>query len=156
ATGRVVGINEGADSKLGAGDTGDDFIPERKRRHRATEALKVIGHLRFPEEEAALGVERHEVRIRGRKEEPAAQHASTTIHFGRIIGIDHLATTLILPNDAPAASVKRKDAAQHTGRVHHAIHDEWSGLKRPATWYLERPPRLQPAHVLRHDVLEGR
>src|SRR5206468_9207616 len=129
---RVVGVNEGADSKLGAGDTGDDFTFERKRRHRAAEALEMVGHLGFPNGKAALRVERHQVSVSGSEENSAAEHGYTAVHFGRIIRIDRLAAALILPNDAAAASVQRKDAAKHTRRVHDAIHNEWGRLERPA------------------------
>src|SRR5215471_15126406 len=55
---RIVGIDKAADSKLGAGDAGDDLVPQRQWGHRTAEALQMIGHLGFPEWEAAFRVKR--------------------------------------------------------------------------------------------------
>ncbi len=148
----VEGLDEAANAELGAGDAEDHLVFDHQRRHGRRVAALVVLERDVEQHGAGLHVERHQVRIEGRHEQPIAQHAEAAID--RAATQNHLVRqfTPVSPDLAARPRVDGPRVIVEAGDVDHAVDHNRRRLEGAEHTGLKRPLRRELMDVLRRDL----
>ena len=139
---------------LAAGHADHHFVLHDERRDRRRIPLFIVLERDVPDDLAGSGVERDQVGVERRHEQPAAQHREAAVHraaAGAQIGRERPA---IAPERLAGFRIERPGDVVRAGGIEHAVVDEGGRLQRAEGSGLERPLMGKPLHVLRRDLGE--
>ena len=144
-----------ANPELAAGDAGDDLVLHRQRR--AGDAEPCIGSATCTSQSSApvRGVERQERRVQRADEHPIAEHRDAAVERIDLVRVADLLRPLIAPDLPAGGGVERDDRPRPAAGVHDAVDDERHRLEHRTARQLTRPRRLQPAGIVRGDLLQA-
>ena len=112
-------------------------------------ALHRVGNLRFPEQRAAAGIQRHQRGIERSEEDAVSQDSDAAIEAVAFVGIHHFLRPLILPDLASGSRIQREHLSGRPGGVHHSVHDDWHRLHNTVAGHRHGPLSLKLGHIRR-------
>ena len=152
----VVGVerlDEAANAVLASVGADQHFALDHRRCHRLRVPLVGIGDLRFPEQLAGLGIERHQLGVDGAHVELAFGDGDAAIVVSAAYGDDRTQLVLVVPEFLAGRRVDGVDVIERGRQKHHAVVDDRRGLHRLQHRGLEHKRGLEPGDVLGVELL---
>ncbi len=143
-----------------AGHAGDHFSADDDRARRVAVSQLRVGHGHVPHAPPGPRVERDDVRVAGRSENPVAEDGEVPLDASEV---DVAGAALrgapgfvgaVLPDQIAGGSVERLNDAAGIRQIHDAVVDEGCRLLRARALHRPRPCELQLLDVPPGDLLE--
>jgi hypothetical protein len=115
-------------------------------------AVLGVGHLGLPQQVAALGVQRNDVRVQRSHKQRLTQDGETAIHLSAAVARLRQVSIQVGPNRPSRLRVQCHDVVRRLDGIKNAVHHDRCRLELFDRTRLPQPSHLQTLDVLRRDL----